>query len=85
MNIQSIIRKAFTAAAISSAIGLTSVAGGAASADGPKWEPHIYTIAVFNTSVGNTGAAQGQLTGTPATPQTVSFIFEKIPMTYGTR
>jgi hypothetical protein len=87
MNTQSAIRKVFAAAAISTAIGLTSLVGGAASADGskPGTEVHYYTITLTNANVANTGVAQGQLTSAPATPQTISFVFEKIPITYGTR
>ena len=85
MNTQSAIRRVFAAAAISTAIGLTSLAAGAASADGYKPDVHYYTITLTNPRVANTGAVHGQLTSTPVPPQEISFVFEKIPTTYGTR
>ncbi len=59
MRIHTTLLKAFAAAAIaiSTAIGLTSLAGGAASADGPKpgREAVYYTITLTNGTVAESG------------------------------
>lgn len=59
MSQHNTFRKVIAAAAISTAIGLTSLAGGAASADGPKAgsEVLVYTITLTNATVVGTPAS----------------------------
>lgn len=59
MSKHSTIRKLIAAAAISTSIGLTSLAGGAASADGPKrsTEAVYFTITLTNGHMAPTNAS----------------------------
>jgi hypothetical protein len=72
MSTHTTIRKVIAAVAVSTAIGLTSLAGGAASADGPKpcRECLYYDITLVNATVANNAAAKGTLTSAPSNANT---------------
>lgn len=68
MSTQSTIRKVIAATAISAVVGLTSLVGGAASADGPSSSGkmvNVYSIILTNATVSADGASVSA--GTDAT------------------
>jgi hypothetical protein len=85
MSTQSTIRKVIAATAISAAIGLTSLVGGAASADGPSSSGKMVNVSSYiltNATVANTGASQTTL-GAPQAPQQAGHeIREHVEFTY---
>jgi hypothetical protein len=81
MSKHNTFRKVIAAMAISSAIGLTSLVGGAASADGPSSSGkmvNVYSYILTNSTVANTGPSQQA--GGPI--EEVAFYYNRIAFNY---